>query len=164
MGIDARIEFKESRIPINDLSFELGMRVGSNWFSDPIIRYIKYNEVYSVDTTQRWWGPGYERGYWPAILATLEICMVHTTGLRYYGDTCDYEDAIDLTENEIERLHTHFLTGDHTYRKHNYFAKDMKPPVDKYGHDMVCNGGGGNKTFWYSLASNEKLELTYDKE
>ncbi len=160
MGIDTRITFKKSNIEINDLCYELGSRVGSNWFDHPIITRCKYGDYWEIRSTQRYWGPGYERGYWPAIYATLEIANLYVVGLKYYGDVSDDDEVGPITPEELMIYHTHFLKGNHTYRSwRNDNVDAVKIPLDMYGHPMVANMWSQTRIGFYSEASGEKKEI-----
>jgi len=65
---------------------------------------------YSVATTHRYYGPGYERGPWPEIAGILEWLrrQPEVSELRYGGDSGGCEDLELVTPGLLESLWAHW--------------------------------------------------------
>lgn len=132
MGVDAVIRCQLTR-PVTDKeikqwSYRLGDAAGSDFFwldrakgrmalnlredyeAYPEKKII--NTVLEVSTMSRYYGPGYERGDWPRIAATL-IWMTHNLpGVTYYGgDNCD--DLLEATPGFIQEMFDYWSTSGH---------------------------------------------------
>jgi hypothetical protein len=119
MGVDVNL-YAESDAPISDerlaeaaAFFTARIGEGDEFFSETLQR-----DPYPIpggkpriewNTGTRYYGPGYERGYWPTIYAailTMQAALPECT-VYYGGDTTD--DGEECTADFLARLWLHFL-------------------------------------------------------
>lgn len=95
----------------------------------------------------RFYGPGYERGDWPAIRATSEWLERHIPGCEvYYGGDSSGICAAHLDGPAREHLTTHYLTHGHEpYRGGRGSAPIHCDFCLRGMHDV---GGGQGRRFW----------------
>ena len=78
-----------------------------------VLRRINDDEpVVDAVTLTRWYGPGYERGYWPSIYAAIRIlqhCFPSCT-IHYGSDAQERESIPPTTAEDLEHLWRHFLS------------------------------------------------------
>lgn len=76
--------------------------------------------THRIYTLVRWYGIGYERGYWPQICGVLMGLMASANVKRvwYFGDSQSIEDAEPLSIKKILALSEYYmLNGERPYRK-----------------------------------------------
>jgi hypothetical protein len=74
--------------------------------------------THEVEQRWRYYGPGYERGPWPLIAATLMSLMASedVETVWYYGDCSDGDEA--FTTERMEQYNRHYIkNGDRPYRR-----------------------------------------------
>lgn len=113
MGVDACIYFKTRTGEEPELYDQL----------PPGAQIIKAEEwaiegsTHEVDQTWRYYGPGYERGPWPCIAATL-LALLASEDIEtvwYYGDCNDGDEP--FTPERLEQYNEHYIeNGDRPYR------------------------------------------------
>jgi hypothetical protein len=71
-------------------------------------------ELIIFDTLDRYYGPGYERGWWPSIYndivvtrEALPMCTIH-----YGSDSLSYDDIPPVTEEFLSNLWRYWLSPD----------------------------------------------------
>lgn len=66
----------------------------------------------AANVTCRYWGPGYERGDWPAIYGAIRLMQALFPEARvfYGGDTSD--DGLECTPELLDEYWAHFLSAD----------------------------------------------------
>lgn len=104
MGIDVTLfaigEVSEEEL-LTAIDFMNSRCPDSSWDGHSILERNKNNwNKIEVNTPYRWYGPGYERGYWPAIYnlvactqAALPQCKV------YFGPDTIWDDDIEEVNN-----------------------------------------------------------------
>lgn len=65
--------------------------------------------THKVENSWRYYGPGYERGPWPEIAATLLYLMAapNVDGVWYDGDSADSPEAFDVSR--LDEINDHWL-------------------------------------------------------
>lgn len=157
-------------------SFELAEAVGHQhfWLSEksdqhalrivgedgyPRRAYGLTGHLLQVHQLWRYYGPGYERGDFPTILATVTWLQARIPECRvfYGGDSGEHLDEIDLPQ-----LVTHWVhNGGTPY--YGYFgrARDLTPPDCPFCRaQMTLGGGGQGDTFWRCNGCGKKALTT----
>jgi hypothetical protein len=163
MGIDSCIEFEEitNGMSMNDLAYDLACRV-SQGLDHPCITTRDYHNRYVVNVWMRYYGTGYERGDWPTIRSILYYLHNKVRGLRYFGDSWDYEDAQEDILKLIEENDIHWANNPQTYRREWFNGEELPEgcirPLDKYGKPMTRSGWGHMYASFYSPATGDRME------
>ena len=88
-----------------------------------------YGPRIEINTLQRYWGPGYERGDWPTLYTMIRIMgVVFERPVFYGGDTSDW--GIECTPEFLEEQWKHQLCPDYNRyheRSRGYNALNGKP-------------------------------------
>lgn len=176
MGIDACIHFtSETKILEEELkkaSYDIACVLpdifqGSYEYMDYPITYNEDEDIYEVNIFMRYYGPGYERGYWPDIYATLFWLQNRfpKSKIYYYGDSGGEESEKLVTSELIINNFQHWIKYGHDpYRR--YFGQGEKG-CNKCTKPLLHTGGGQGKELFSCPAcqkrfikSNGKLEET----
>ena len=132
MGIDAVIHFKtkDGKEPTLERDLPCGYSISNHIFyecEDSFNNYSNHGNTppldkvkpdFSIDTYERFYGIGYERGSWPNICATLMILFASedVTNVWYNGDCSEY--LREITINDVLELSRHFMeNGERPYRR-----------------------------------------------
>jgi hypothetical protein len=116
MGIDAEI-YAKGDLTRADVWFELettshkDFGLDNGWWNDTVF----------VDTIERWYGPGYERGYWPTIYKMIrQMQAMYPKAIVYYrSDNLAHDKpGMECTAENLEQLWQHYLgpNGDDYHR------------------------------------------------
>ncbi|MEO5803663.1 MAG: hypothetical protein ABIR24_09035 [Verrucomicrobiota bacterium] len=112
----------------------------------------KTESILEVDLSTPYYGPGYQRGYWPEIAATIEFLRHRLpTAKIWYGEDCssDVHEMTPETTNEL--WHFWALNGGRRYYEQNPagleqpvcdFCPGMKMHVDQLDRIAFCPGCG----------------------
>lgn len=129
MGIDAEIygvgDITDARLREAE---EFFIHRGPNGFarSDETGHFLYRRDanpqVIQLQTMSRWYGPGYERGWWPDIALALETFRRAAPELTiYYEDdtTCEYDRQIEYTPRLASQMWDHYFSplGDAYYER-----------------------------------------------
>lgn len=113
----------------------------------------RYRQIIEVSTLDRYYGPGYERGNPPAIIAVAEWLDRRIPGctIWYDGDCCD-DDAIQPFDRKA-RLAMLDHWAEHGHAPYHggfgrFDAHDTKPICSFCQVEMADHGGGGDRTFF----------------
>lgn|SRR5574337_36845 len=114
MGIDARIYAK-----LDDDRAEFEWSLPNGYVLRAVdVDWAPEGATHEVDTSARYYGPGYERGVWPdlcAVLMLLHACPA-VRKVWYGGDTT--EDVPECPRTRVLELTAHFMEhGCRPYRE-----------------------------------------------
>lgn len=97
----------------------LELHLGKPEYGDAWIEHDRDEGRIYFQSMDRYYGPGYERGYWPSIYSEILALRTALPGcsVHYGSDTSDDADEID--DAELARIWEHWL-GPHgqDYRRH----------------------------------------------
>lgn len=178
MGVDARmcVRTKLAFTPeqIRALSWQIGAAFGTEafyfkypqptppqpalalvesyagWDSKQELRAPRGGSLIAVSLTGRFWGPGYERGDLPQLLAISKWLEVKTgpgAQVWYGGDSSGCEGVL-LDAEKRDEYWQHFLQRGNPYFERESFLKTRPPSCPLCAHPCTSVGGGGNQDFW----------------
>lgn len=115
MGIDAVIFFKSKKEkPLLDWDLPEDVKIESAENSD---LYKAKEATHQLDVPWRYYGPHYERGPWPYMVAALMI-LISSPDIEkvwYGGDSSD--ELKEVTPQYLNEISLHFMThGNRPYR------------------------------------------------
>ena len=97
-------KFISSRVHLDDYTTKEGVLTRSDYLPDLVV-------YHSLD---RYYGPGYERGWWPEIYNVIVVmrsalpnCTIH-----YGSDSDDYQDIEETTEEDLDQMWDYWLSPD----------------------------------------------------
>lgn len=118
MGVDADFYLKGKWTDKQKSDFEKSAKERGFW--DEYTRLESYSDHLNYHSLSRYYGPGYERGYWPYIRATFILLKHHfpDTILLYGGDV-DIEECEEVTEEFVAKMDAYWLSENgQNYRKY----------------------------------------------
>lgn len=114
--------------------------------------------LYTVHLKGRYYGPDYERGNLPEIVAVAEWIEANLpeAALWYGGDSSDKLERFDLATRQQLKLHF-WQHGHKPYVSAFGFDKGMVPPLCKLCREpMIESGGGGGNSFVFCYGCTAK--------
>lgn len=119
------------------------------WDSDQRLVAPAGGMLLRVNLTDRYWGPGYERGNLPQLLAIAKWLEVKTGGDVWYGGDSSGAAGEKLDAEKREALWKHFLEkGNPYFQREASFNDAPAPPCPLCRHAASNCGGGRGKDFW----------------
>ena len=112
----------------------------------------KLKSILEVNLTTPYYGPGYERGSWPEIAATIEFLRHRLPNAKiWYGEDCS-GDVHEMTPEKMNELWNYWaMNGGRPYYGQNRtdfvqpicdFCSGMKFNVDAFNRLAYCPGCG----------------------
>jgi hypothetical protein len=166
MGIDTTIKIKTKAKIADDILRDLNyrfMELGMIHYGNSPISLSQYSQFpdgycYKIDSLERYYGIGYERGHWPNILMSLKWLKHNIPdSIIYYGGD-DWEGDDEFTDEVEKEITNHWLNnGGLPYRERpNEFG--VKCPTCK--KLMTRYMWGGDRAGIVCLGCRYKLETS----
>jgi hypothetical protein len=118
MGIDADFYLKGKWTDSQKTDFEESAKERGFW--DEYTDLKDYGDHLNYRSLSRYYGPGYERGYWPYIRATFMLLKHHfPDAVLLYGGDSDIEDCEEVTDEFVAKMDAYWLSENgQNYRKY----------------------------------------------
>lgn len=110
MGVDVQIGIEGAEwLPDHPLAFRVLELLEVEEYIDQLD-----NGWLEIGSAYRFYGPGYERGYWPQIYGALRALMAMYPDKRitYGGDGYDVDQNPDVTPERLDEIWAHWLGPD----------------------------------------------------
>lgn len=152
MGMDAIIEFKYSptKHDLVDLSYRMKEALFHTHifyekeepafspveeYDEATESFVSNEEFLSVNTWQRWYGPGYERGDWPSLSMAIRWLLINVgPDVYYYSDYAERRPENTITFSDLAELDGHWAhVGGLPYR--GYLNKSSVRSDEETGSD-----------------------------
>lgn len=128
------------------------LKAMKTWEQDgPTIRPQPGEQLIKVNLWSRYYGPGYERGDWPAIRGV--ICWFwanHPSCETWYGGDSSGVRAARVGPEELTVLDQHYYTHGHRPYVGGFqgLSHERAPVCPRCGEPANHHGGGGGQELW----------------
>lgn len=132
MGVDADFYLKGSWTDEQEKSFEDSAKERGIWDEYGKLTEYEDGQWLSFYSLSRYYGPGYERGYWPYIYSVLLLLKHHFPDAQvYYGGDSEPEYCQEMTDEALAGIWAHWLSpdGQSYHRSFDQFRQPQPEPV-----------------------------------